>query len=647
MPFTLSLKIVRLLFLLSILCFSNSFIIKPPFLPINLIYSKKSTHIVAYSELREEVAIERMKMPALRKYLKLLGGTPGLLRKNELIQECKRYSSIADGIGQSREKESAKKSQVNDSSSSINLNKILDAKHAAPASRVRKTKRMAMAPIRESTENKANIDIDKDIDLGKNRRGSFPDITDALATDASIIDSSGNPENSNSSSNSSYGFKRVTRFPTGPHRNDRLEKFGLGCSDMDISFLGTASCIPSVTRGVSCTALRYVSDVWLFDCGESSQVQIQRGRVKPSKVKKIFITHLHGDHSFGLAGMLCLIGQATQEENRNKQPKEVIDIYGPEGTRAYVRSVVQLSYSRIVAPHRIHELKEVPYLHLRHMRPPVPQVKTRYDPNFGERPDCKDIYPDEDGVWNLFDDEGELSVQAAAMRHTIPCVGYVVTEKSRAGMLLPEKVMPFVEDNKVELAALPELKGSYKKIFSKLKEMNPGDTFTFPKGQVVHADDIVQPRRNGRKVVILGDTCSTEKIEQISMGADIVVHEATNAWLREYDETRYSTAAKLERDTFNHGHSTPEMAGQFAAKVGAGRLVLTHFSARYGGDDSEYSCKVMWRIEDIARAAASGQLQGPNDVLAAWDQMSIAVPIVSAVGSAPYVAPKDHVMEKE
>ena len=211
MPFTLSLKIVRLLFLLSILCFSNSFIIKPPFLPINLIYSKKSTHIVAYSELREEVAIERMKMPALRKYLKLLGGTPGLLRKNELIQECKRYSSIADGIGQSREKESAKKSQVNDSSSSINLNKILDAKHAAPASRVRKTKRMAMAPIRESTENKANIDIDKDIDLGKNRRGSFPDITDALATDASIIDSSGNPENSNSSSNSSYGFKRVTR----------------------------------------------------------------------------------------------------------------------------------------------------------------------------------------------------------------------------------------------------------------------------------------------------------------------------------------------------------------------------------------------------------------------------------------------------
>jgi ribonuclease Z len=51
--------------------------------------------------------------------------------------------------------------------------------------------------------------------------------------------------------------------------------------------------------------------------------------LKPSNIKKIFLTHLHGDHSFGLAGVLCLVGQSQEEERSSSQ--QVIDIYGPEG----------------------------------------------------------------------------------------------------------------------------------------------------------------------------------------------------------------------------------------------------------------------------------------------------------------------------
>jgi ribonuclease BN (tRNA processing enzyme) len=69
--------------------------------------------------------------------------------------------------------------------------------------------------------------------------------------------------------------------------------------------------------------------------------------------------------------------------------------------------------------------------------------------------------------------------------------------------------------------------------------MGPKDVFTFPRGQQVRGEDIVEPRQDGRKIVILGDTCATELIERISMDADVVVHEATNAWIREFDQTKY------------------------------------------------------------------------------------------------------------
>jgi hypothetical protein len=142
------------------------------------------------------------------------------------------------------------------------------------------------------------------------------------------------------------------------------------------------------------------------------------------------------------------------------------------------------------------------------------------------------------------------------------------------------------------------------------------------------------------------------------------VHEATNAYFPKHlDEraSKHSSISHHEADTILHGHSTPQMAGRFAARVGAKRLLLTHFSPRYCGDSSEKSMRMMWDIEDLARNAAlrehtarvkkmvgientnevNGSLlasavaavparappwQGPNDVVAAWDRLSLSVP---------------------
>ena len=122
----------------------------------------------------------------------------------------------------------------------------------------------------------------------------------------------------------------------------------------------------------------------------------------------------------------------------------------------------------------------------------------------------------------------------------------------------------------------------------------------------------------------MGDTCSGEFIAPLSRNADIVVHEATNAFFRDNNmDRKVNTLQQLERDTYQHGHSTPQMAGRFAKAVNARKLVLTHFSPRYRGDESDYSMKIMWQIEAMARSTFG--LRGRNDVIAAWDQMAIPV----------------------
>jgi tRNase Z endonuclease len=79
---------------------------------------------------------------------------------------------------------------------------------------------------------------------------------------------------------------RQTRMTTRTSKNP--------LSSITITFLGTASAQPSSTRNHSALALRLSGDVWLFDCGEATQHQIQRSAVKMGKVEKIFITHTHG-----------------------------------------------------------------------------------------------------------------------------------------------------------------------------------------------------------------------------------------------------------------------------------------------------------------------------------------------------------------
>lgn len=123
---------------------------------------------------------------------------------------------------------------------------------------------------------------------------------------------------------------------------------------MELIFLGTSAGVPTRSRNVTAMLLDLQHPVraglWLFDCGEGTQHQLLQTPYHPGKLDKIFITHLHGDHLFGLPGLLCSRSMAG---NVN-----ALTLYGPAGIREFVETTLRLSGSWTDFPLEVVEIDE-------------------------------------------------------------------------------------------------------------------------------------------------------------------------------------------------------------------------------------------------------------------------------------------------
>lgn len=163
---------------------------------------------------------------------------------------------------------------------------------------------------------------------------------------------------------------------------------------MDLFFLGTGAGMPAKLRNVTSIALKLLEErgaIWLFDCGEATQHQILHTSIKPRRIEKIFITHLHGDHLYGLPGLLS---------SRSFQGGESeVTIYGPKGIKEYIHLSLSISQSYLKYPINVIEIEE--------------------------------------GI--IFEDD-QFIVEAGLLDHGIPSYGYRVVEKDKPGTLLAEKL---------------------------------------------------------------------------------------------------------------------------------------------------------------------------------------------------------------
>ncbi|RPD66845.1 Metallo-hydrolase/oxidoreductase [Lentinus tigrinus ALCF2SS1-7] len=371
-------------------------------------------------------------------------------------------------------------------------------------------------------------------------------------------------------------------------------------SSVNITILGSASAQPSSTRNHSSLALRLDGDVWLFDCGEATQHQIQRSSVKMGKVQKIFITHTHGDHIFGVLPVLAMRlngagGTVDVEDPRavTAPPKDVppLEIYGPLGTRAYVRNGLTYTHTLLGMPYVVHEL--------RFPSDPPDGDYTALPPHPMERPGRN--VAQVDGVWPEIFKGALATVSAAPILHSIPCVGYVVNELPVPGKVDPQKYIPELKRTKTPMSVM--------------RQLQHGESITLSDGTVLHGPQ----RKPGRKIVILGDTYDPSPIAGLAEDACLLMHEATNAHLPGIDPATKDadTYETVEERAKSRGHSTPQMAGAFAKKIRARKLVLNHFSARYAGDDdmNEETARVMSRIRELAESTYGGEVVCARDLM--------------------------------
>lgn len=256
-----------------------------------------------------------------------------------------------------------------------------------------------------------------------------------------------------------------------------------------LTILGSSSALPTSKRFPTAHLLNVNERFFLIDCGEGTQIQLRRYRAKMGRINRIFISHMHGDHIFGLFGLLSsfqLLGRTAD-----------LHIYGP----GRLNELLNFFRKNFAQANDFHILMH-----------PV-----------GQR-----------GVQKIFEDE-RVEVSAFPLQHRVPNTGYLFREKP------------------AELNVRKEALDIYKPLIEDVVRIKKGEDLILSDGRVVPNEELTLPPWKPRSYAYCTDTVFDPSIADIVRGVDLLYHEATFASRdRELaKKTLHSTsdeAAKIARD---------------------------------------------------------------------------------------------------
>lgn len=233
---------------------------------------------------------------------------------------------------------------------------------------------------------------------------------------------------------------------------------------LDVIFLGTGAAAPINDRHLSGTAVVRQGEIFLFDCGEGTQRQFRQAGLRPGKLRYIFITHLHGDHLFGLPGLLTSLHMAGCQQQ--------VDLFGPAGIAEYMRFHERLCQFALGYPLQIHEIA-------------------------AETPTV---------LWR----SAEYHVEWQPLMHGIFTAGFALVEASRPGRF---------EVARADQLGVPDGPDRGR--------LQRGESLVLANGHRVHPSDVLGPPRPGLKIAYCLDSVPCAGAEKLAANADVLIADST------------------------------------------------------------------------------------------------------------------------
>lgn len=254
---------------------------------------------------------------------------------------------------------------------------------------------------------------------------------------------------------------------------------------IEVNILGCGSAKPTLRHNPSCTVLNVRESLFMIDCGEGTQQQMQRMRLKYHRLNNIFLTHLHGDHILGLPGLLSTLSLHKREG--------YITVYTfAEGIK-WLKAQMDFLGASLSFDLRYKEID-----------PRTPAV----------------VYEDK-----------AMTVRTVPLNHRVPCVGYIFEEKPGERHINKEMC---------DFHGVP---------LCRMKDLKAGDDFIKPDGNVIPNSWLTKPPTPPSSYAHIGDTAYMPEIAPLIGPVSLLYHETTytSEHTRDAAERRHSTAEQAAR----------------------------------------------------------------------------------------------------
>ena len=288
-----------------------------------------------------------------------------------------------------------------------------------------------------------------------------------------------------------------------------MEKF-------ELHILGCGSALPTTRHFATSQVVNLRDKLFMIDCGEGAQMQLRKSRLKFSRLNHIFISHLHGDHCFGLMGLISTFGLLGRTAE--------LHIHSPKGLEELLPPMLNFFCHTLAYKVIFHEFD-------------TRQTSVVYE-------------------------DRSMTVTTIPLQHRIPCCGFLFAEKARPNHIIRDMV------------------DFYKVPVYELNRIKNGSDYVTPEGEVIANTRLTRPSDPPRKYAYCSDTIfRPEIVEQLS-GVDLLFHEATFAEseLARAKETYHTTAAQAARIALEAG-VRQLVIGHFSARYEDESILLKEASA--------------------------------------------------------------------